>query len=128
MAEKYDSHQQRDIGELYDSGLGVKKDGKKAAEWSRKAADKGHLVAMYLMGTLYDDGRRGVDKDGKKAAEWYKKAADKGHLGAMHSLAVMYETGKGVAKDPAEAMKWKKKWLAAVREILCKQMELEDKD
>jgi hypothetical protein len=40
------------------------------------------------------------------AALWYRKAAEQGEVEGQLSLASCYLTGRGVAKDPAEAAKW----------------------
>jgi len=40
------------------------------------------------------------------AAFWYKKAAAKESVGAMINLGVMYNQGKGVRKQPEEAVRW----------------------
>jgi TPR repeat protein len=36
----------------------------------------------------------------------YRKAADQDYVPAQNRLASMYEGGKGVAKDPAQAVAW----------------------
>ena len=43
-------------------------------------------------------------KDETAAAQWYRKAADQGNEFAQCGLAAMYREGRGVAKDPAEAI------------------------
>lgn len=53
---------------------------------------------------MYRDGLS-VAQDYSKAAENYKRAASS-NADAMDSLADLYRNGQGVAKDPAEAMKW----------------------
>lgn len=41
--------------------------------------------------------------------EWYRKAADQGHAAAQLNLGLMYESGRGVARDDAEALSWMRK-------------------
>ena len=53
------------LGLLYDTGLGVAEDDKKAAERYQKAADKGHSVAMNDLARMYHAGR-GVAKSDEK--------------------------------------------------------------
>ena len=61
------------------------KDYAKAYEWWKKAADKGHVNAMYWLGSLYKNGQ-GVTRDYAKAREWFAKAADKGNEDAKKRL------------------------------------------
>ena len=63
-------------------GLGVAQDHAVAAEWYRKAADKGVAGAQYNLGILYDQGN-GVKEDAGEAARWFRKAADLGLLALL---------------------------------------------
>jgi TPR repeat protein len=90
------------LSRCYRSGEGVTKDLIKAESWCRKAADRGHLVAM---GACYYFGY-GVAQDFKEAAKWYRKAAEQGNAIAQFNLGVCYSNGKGVPKDEKEAVKW----------------------
>ena len=73
------------IGYMYDHGEGVPQDGKEAAAWYLKAAEKGHVKSQYRLGLMYASGF-GVDQDLKEAAKWYKKAAAQGFLPAKEAL------------------------------------------
>ena len=65
------------------------KDYYQAAEWFRKAADKGFTRAINNLGTCYEFGQ-GVKQDRDKAFKLYKEAAEKGYKEAMLNLAHMY--------------------------------------
>lgn len=61
-----------------------------AAEWYRRAAERGHVEAMFCLGELYRP--RGEwpplhDVSWPQAAEWYHKAAERGHVQAMVQFA-----------------------------------------
>ena len=56
-----------------------------AADWFRKAAEQGHVLAQYKLGAMYDQGE-GVPKDQAKAVEWWNKAAAQGNDAARESL------------------------------------------
>ena len=73
------------IGFMYDHGEGVPQDGKEAAEWYRKAAEKGNIPAQYRLGVIYANGY-GVEQDMKEAEKWYKKAANQGFQPAKEAL------------------------------------------
>ncbi len=96
---------QNNLGHMYQTGQGVTKDLKKAAEWYQKAADQGYAVAQSNLGLMYLDGQ-GVIKDLKKAAEWIQKAANQGNVNAQCSLGFMYKKGEGVPKDLKQAAEW----------------------
>src|SRR5438874_7418081 len=96
----------RNLRNLYTNGRGVLKDETKATEWYRKAAEKGHVRAMYDLGILSQDGRGGLAKNDAEAARWVRKAADQSEPAAMNSLGWYYENGRGVEKDLAQARQW----------------------
>lgn len=66
------------IGELYERGLGVKRDPKEATKWYKIAADSGSREARFSYALKLLEGKY-VPKDKKKAAQLMKLAADAGH-------------------------------------------------
>jgi TPR repeat protein len=100
-----DPEAMKNIGDLYNKGLGVEQNSKQAAVWYEKSAQLGFVIAQYNLANLYYSGR-GVDHDLKQAARWYRAAADGGHKMAQYYLAQMYDNGDGVPEDHTEALKW----------------------
>jgi TPR repeat protein len=96
---------QRNLGTIYDQGLGVAKDPAQAALWFRKAADTGNRDATFQLATMYENGR-GVPQDQKQAIDWYRKAALLGDADSQVKLGRAYMDGKGVNKDEGEASAW----------------------
>jgi TPR repeat protein len=96
---------QRDLGTMYDQGLGVTKDPAQAAIWFRKAAEAGNRDASFQLATMYENGR-GVPQDQKQALDWYRKAALLGDADAQVKLGRAYMDGKIVNKDDGEASAW----------------------
>jgi TPR repeat protein len=96
---------QRNLGSIYDQGLGVAKDPAQAALWFRKAADAGNRDATFQLATMYENGR-GVPQDQKQAIDWYRKAALLGDADSQVKLARAYMDGKGVNTDVGEASAW----------------------
>lgn len=92
-------------GLLFYKGVGVAKDFKKAAQWFRRAAKKGHAGAQYNLGIMSYLGQ-GVDQDYAKAAQWFQKAGEQDHAAAQYNLGFLYYEGKGVAKDDLQAFMW----------------------
>lgn len=42
------------------------------------------------------------------AVEWYCLAAEQGHREAQMGLALIYLAGRGVQRDEAEALRWRR--------------------
>ncbi len=96
---------QRNLGSMYDQGLGVNKDPAQAVIWYRKAADTGNRDAIFQLATMYEQGR-GVPQDQKQALDWYRKAALLGDGDSQVKLGRAYLDGKGVDRNEGEATAW----------------------
>lgn len=94
------------VGESYASGSGVPQDYNAAAEWYRKAADKGDLAGELHLAALYRDGGKDFDRDMVQAAQWYRKAADQGDVSAQGTMGTLYSMGQGVEQSYGEAYFW----------------------
>ncbi|MGI9450752.1 MAG: caspase family protein [Geminicoccaceae bacterium] len=70
-----------------------------ALRYLHPAADEGHPIARFALGTVYRDGLRGTP-DLDEAFELFKAAADGNHIGAAFELGLMYRDGIGVNADP----------------------------
>ncbi len=73
-AEKGDVTAQAYVGEIFQRGLGVPPDYKKAAQWYERAAQGGSSSAANALGAMYEQGL-GVPKDATQAAAWYGRAS-----------------------------------------------------
>ena len=80
----------------------------RAANWYRKAADRGHPEAQFCLGRMFWRGE-GVAQNFAEALQWFRKAADQGLANAQDALGFMYGTGKGVVQNYAEAAQWYRK-------------------
>lgn len=105
------------LGNLYESGQSVLPlDPAQAAEWYRRAADKGHVGAQMNLAMMYFDGQ-GVPRSIPQAIAWYEKAAEGGDAIAMFNLGSIYETGVDrVARDHRKAAAWYQKAAAQENE------------
>ncbi len=92
-------------GLLFYKGIGVDKDFKKAGQWFRRAANKGHAGAQYLLGIMSYLGQ-GMEQDFAKAALWFQRAGEQDHAAAQYNLGFLYYEGKGVEKDNLQAFMW----------------------
>ncbi|MDX9975492.1 MAG: tetratricopeptide repeat protein, partial [FCB group bacterium] len=85
---------------------GKRSDGgkEKHDEWLLKAAEAGHVNAMYRTALRL---KRLETPEGYEAAcGWLHKAANLGNVSAMISLGLMYRGGEGVPRDLPKALEW----------------------
>ncbi|MBB4041120.1 hypothetical protein GGR34_002783 [Microvirga flocculans] len=101
------------LGELYNQGLGVAIDPKKASEWYLLAAQRGDAHALAALGLMALDGR-GMAKNPAQGKAWLEQAAAKGNPVACHNLALLLLTSETNA-DVEKAVELLKK--AAEAEI-----------
>lgn len=93
------------LGSMYASGNGVKKNEARHVQLTEKSARLGYGLAMfstcmdYRMGTV-------VEQDYAKAFDWCQKGAEAGNEFAMTQLAHLYHQGKGTGQDNAKAFHW----------------------
>ena len=105
LARAGDAAAQRNIGQMYRLGLGVRQDDAKAVEWYRRAAEQGLSRAQANLGMMYLLGR-GTEQDYGEAARWFARAAAQGHVISMYNLGQLYEQGLGVKRDLGRAIGW----------------------
>ncbi|MXP75242.1 hypothetical protein GN277_07555 [Lachnospiraceae bacterium WCA-9-b2] len=86
----------------------TKKDEGEAAQWYKKAADRGYARGQANWGLCNKLGV-GVEKNGYEAVRWDKKAAEQGDATGQNNLGTCYSDGVGVEKDEYEAVKWYRK-------------------
>lgn len=122
LAEKGNAEAEFKVGEMYETGFGVKQDMTEAQNWIKKAADKGHETANYKL-LYWDLEKNGVtDANKAKLASLQTKAID-GDAQAQFYVGKMFSRGVGVKKDPDQAISWLNKAalvgiLEAEREVI----------
>ena len=90
------------LGELYNQGLGVRRDPDQAARWYRLAAERGDVHAMSSLGLMAADGR-GTDRGPAAARAWFEKAAALGEPTASYNLALLLLASGAPADIPRAA-------------------------
>ena len=107
------------LGDMYNYGEGVPRNGDIACQWYAKAAatfkeaaEQGDAEAQFCLGDMYKEGK-GVPRNNARAQQWYakaaatlKKAAEQGNDDAQYRLGTIYKEGKGVPRDGAGARQW----------------------
>lgn len=73
--------------------------------WFIKAAARGHLMALNMVGRCYDLGW-GTNVDKVRAAECFRIAAERGLDWAMYNYGTALALGDGVAEDKPAALGW----------------------
>lgn len=98
-AELGDPSAQYLLGMLYVAGnVTGKPDYASALPLIEKAAQTGHVDALFQTGNFYSDGIS-VKADKKKAFGYYSKAAERGHVYATYLAAYMANSGEGTKED-----------------------------
>jgi TPR repeat protein len=105
LAVQGDRTAQFKLGEIYDEGKGVAKDGHEAVRWYVVASSQGAADAAFNLGRLYHDGR-GVPQNFARAREWYLIATRGGVIKAATNLGFMNASGEGERPDYKQAIKW----------------------
>ncbi|WP_286239359.1 tetratricopeptide repeat protein [Neptuniibacter halophilus] len=70
------------LGQIFEDGLDVSKDGPKAKDFYMAAAKLGHDEAKVKIGDGYNQGKWGLPRDREKALHWYHKAGASGEFSA----------------------------------------------
>lgn len=95
-AQSGDAAAQSLVAELFQQGLGIKRDRKQAAFWYKQAAEGGDPAGMFKYALLLMEGRY-VERDRKQADAFMKRAADAGNASAQFNYGQML-----VADSPGE--------------------------
>jgi TPR repeat protein len=91
------------FGQWLLDGRHLKRDGEQALQWFLKAAQKGNVTAMNMVGRCHENGW-GTEIDYFAAANWYRQAARKGLDAAMYNYANLLQAGRGVTQDHVTAV------------------------
>jgi TPR repeat protein len=93
------------LGDMYDSGLGIPVDHAEAMRWYRRAAEDGDAFAQWLLGTKYIDGIN-VVPDEAQGVKWFRRSANQGYVAGQYRLGLLYRKGKFLPQDAVLAHMW----------------------
>ena len=96
---------QGNVDFLYLSGSGIQQDSTKAMNYFAKASSQGNLTAQFVMGYAYYKGFV-IGQDYKKAFELMREPAKAGFDEAQYNMALMYLNGEGITKNYGNAVKY----------------------
>jgi enhanced entry protein EnhC len=91
LAEKGDIEAQAKLGYMYVHGLGGSLDTKLGNQWLVHAAEQHHVIAQFLLATMYHLGAFGETANDEAAKYWFKQSA-KAYPAAAVDLGFIYET------------------------------------
>ncbi len=122
MAKKGNAEAEYKVGEMYETGFGVKKDMNEAMNWTTKSASQGHETAKFKL-LYWDIEKNGLTEANKAEVEVLKAKASEGNPQAQFYVGKMHAHGVGVKKNSNKAITWLNKAalvgvLAAERELL----------
>jgi len=103
MAEAGHAKAQRYMGSIYDKGLGVTRELRRAMIWFEQSAEQGNVKLQYELGQRYLNDKD-IGRDYGKVIYWWQKAADAGSSQAQYNLALIYIRGDGIDVDHDKAI------------------------
>ena len=121
LAKQGDAEAQFNVGEMYETGFGVKQDKREARYWISRSANQKHEVAGFklLYWNVERDGFKGKNKAKMKALNTLAK---QGNAQAQYYLGKMYAHGVGINENSDVAIDWLNK--AALAGVLEADIEL----
>ena len=105
LAKKGNAEAQFKVGEMYETGFGVKEDKAEAMNWTSKAADQGHETANFKL-LYWDIEKNGVNDANRARYEALKTKANEGNPQAQYYVGKMYARGVGVKRSSSKALGW----------------------
>lgn len=104
-AEKGDVDAMVELGEMYCGAKSVEQDDQICGIWIRRAAEKGHKRAQYMLGRMYELGI-GMREDPVQSYRWFTVSASQGYemseLGAKRAAERMNPKQMEKAKKQAD--------------------------
>ncbi len=105
LAKKGNAEAQFKVGEMYETGFGIKEDKVEAMNWTSKAADQGHETANFKL-LYWDVEKNGVNDANRVSYEALKTKANEGNPQAQYYVGKMYSRGVGVKRSSNKALGW----------------------
>lgn len=106
------------LGDIYERGIGVRKNYAEAVKWYRKAAEQGHSEAQYKLGVEFTNGI-----DYSEQLVWLRKAAEQGYSEAQFKLSLSLEREELVKRASRGADMFASKYYTEVVKWLRKAAE-----
>jgi TPR repeat protein len=121
LAKQGNPEAQFKVGEMYETGTGVKQDKREAIYWTIRSANQKHETARFKL-LYWDLEKQGLNADNKTRLEELNNKAKQGNAQAQYYLGRIYAHGVGIHKNPDVAITWLNK--AASAGVLEAELEL----
>jgi len=105
LAKKGNAEAQYKVGEMYETGFGVKQDMSESEIWITKSANQGHENAGYKL-LYWDVKKNGVNASNKADVTNLNTQAKEGNPQAQYYVGKMHANGVGVKKSLDKAISW----------------------
>lgn len=105
LAKKGNAEAQFKVGEMYETGFGVKKDMTEARTWINKSAAQGNEAAGYKL-LYWDVEKNGLKGGNKEKVSDLQAKANAGNAQAQYYVGMMQAYGVGLKKNTDEGLKW----------------------
>jgi uncharacterized protein len=94
---------QFELAKLYEQGIGVDPDPKRALDLYQQAADQDYADAINDLGFMHYQGGLGLAPDPEVALKFFERAANLRHPQALFNFAALIDDGRIPGKGPAES-------------------------
>ncbi len=94
------------LGVIYQQGIAVHANSRRATLWFTRAAQGGNSKAQFVLAKLIIAQTRKSNRDIRQAKRWLFKAAHQKHPAAMYWLGTLYTMGQGVKISHTKAAYW----------------------
>lgn len=105
LAKKGNAEAEYKVGEMYETGFGVKEDKTEAMNWTTKAANQGHETAGFKL-LYWDVEKNGINTANKDKFDALKAKAESGNPQAEYYIGKMHARGVGMKKNSDKALQW----------------------
>ena len=121
LAKYGDAEAQFRVGEMYETGIGVRQDMNEAMYWMTRAANQKHETAAFKL-LYWDMEKKGLSGKNKDRMQELNYKAKQGNAQAQYFLGKMYAYGVGINQNKDVAFDWLSK--AASAGVLEAELEI----
>jgi TPR repeat protein len=93
------------VGVIYEYGIGIQQDLKKAVSYYRRAAEQRYVESMYHLALMYVYGR-GTETQHLRGLSLFEAGCSANHAPSCHYMGIMKTYGYGTGVDYQEAALW----------------------
>ncbi len=105
MAKRGSAEAQFKVGEMYETGFGIKQNKQKGIKWIKEAAKNGHETAGFKL-LYWDLEKNGITRANKTKFAALKAKAMAANPQAMYYMGKMYAHGAGVKTNYVKSLRW----------------------